>query len=93
LASCGPQTFLNQLNQCVPDLDQICGQGTIISEMQCIAQQMNNLIGGTLLEIDNYSLFVGAIGTNPVITGLVGITIAGLAGQVVWFVHRKKSQQ
>ncbi|MGQ0790755.1 MAG: MopE-related protein [Nitrosopumilaceae archaeon] len=77
---------------CVPDLAQICGQGTIISGMQCIAQQMGQMIGGTILEIDNYALFVAAIGVNPVITGLVGITIVGITGQVVWFIYMKKNR-
>ncbi len=49
------------------------------------------LIGGYLIDIDNASLFVAAIGTNPVITGLVGITLAGIAGQALWFVHRRKN--
>jgi LPXTG-motif cell wall-anchored protein len=54
---------------------------------------MGTMIGGTLLEIDNYALFVAAIGTNPVITGLVGITIAGLTGQAVWFLFRRKKSE
>ena len=50
-----------------------------------------NVIGGNILEIDNYALFVAAVGTNPVITGLVGITLVGVAGQALWFVHRRKN--
>jgi len=49
------------------------------------------LVGGYLIDIDNASLFVAVIGTNPVLTGLVGITLAGVAGQAVWFVHRRKN--
>ena len=52
-----------------------------------------NVIGGNILEIDNYALFVAAIGTNPIITGLIGITLAGVAGQAVWFVHRRKNSE
>jgi len=48
------------------------------------------MIGGELLNINTLPLLVGAIGVNPIITGLVGITIAGVAGQAVWFVHRRK---
>ena len=41
----------------------------------------------------SYKLFEGAIGVNPVITGLVGITLAGVAAQAIWFVNsRKKSE-
>ena len=54
-------------------------------------QGICNAVGGNILEIDNYALFVAAIGTNPVITGLVGITLAGVAGQALWFVHRRKN--
>jgi len=50
-------------------------------------------IGGYLIDIDNASLFVAVIGTNPVLTGLVGITLAGVAGPAVWFVHRKKNSE
>jgi len=87
---CGTGTLGdNGLLQCVPDLDAICGDGTMISGLQCIGLAMM-AVGGTLLEIDTFALFVGAIGVNPVITGLVVITIAGVVGQVAWFVHRKK---
>ena len=75
-------------NQCEPDLAQICGQGTIISGMQCIGQAMG-MVGGILVDIDTWALFVGAIGVNPVITGLVAITLAGIAGQAIWFIHKK----
>ncbi len=54
-------------------------------------QGICNAVGGNILEIDNYALFVAAIGTNPVITALVGITLAGIAGQALWFVHRRKN--
>ena len=50
-------------------------------------------IGGYLIDIDNASLFVAVIGINPVLTGLVGITLAGVAGQAVWFVHRRKNSK
>ena len=60
--------------------------------LTCIAQAAGSMIGGALLEINSVSLLVGAIGVNPIITGLVGITIAGVAGQTVWFVHRRKKK-
>jgi len=50
------------------------------------------MIGGELLAINTLPLLVGAIGVNPIITGLVGITIAGVAGQTIWFVHRRKKK-
>ena len=77
-------------NHCVPDLSQVCGSGTIPQNLMCIAQSMGSMIGGSLLEINSVSLLVGAIGTNPIITGLVGITIAGITGQAVWFIHKTK---
>ena len=61
-----------------------CGQLTFPMNM--------GMVGGELLDINTVSLLVGAIGTNPVITALVGITIAGVAGQAVWFVHRRKKK-
>ena len=79
-------------NHCVPDLSQVCGSGTIPQNLMCFAQSMGSMIGGTLANINTVSLLVGAIGTNPIITGLVGITLAGVAGQAVWFVHRRKKK-
>lgn len=51
------------------------------------------MIGGELLDLDTMALFVGAIGVNPVITGLVAITIDGVAAQAIWYVNsRRKSE-
>jgi len=61
-----------------------CGQLTFPMNM--------GMVGGELLDINTVSLLVGAIGTNPIITALVGITIAGVAGQAVWFVHRRRKK-
>ena len=77
----------------LPTLPEICSTGTIISGVTCIAQSMSAMIGGELLAIDTIPLLVGAIGVNPVITGLVGITIAGIVGQTAWFVHRRKKSK
>ncbi len=79
-------------NHCVPDLSQVCGSGTIPQNLMCFAQTMGSMIGGELLDINTVSLLVASIGVNPVITGLVGITIAGVAAQAVWFVHRRKKK-
>ncbi len=80
-------------NHCVPDLSQVCGSGTTPQNLMCFAQSMGSMIGGALLDINTVSLLVASIGTNPIITGLVGITIAGVAGQAVWFVHRRKKSK
>ena len=69
-------------------------EGYFLTEVEVTGdaiQGICNAVGGNILEIDNYALFVAAIGTNPVITGLVGITLAGIAGQALWFVHRRKN--
>ncbi len=69
-------------------------EGYFLTEVEVIGDAIQgncNVIGGNILEIDNYALFVAAVGTNPVITGLVGITLAGVAGQALWFVHRRKN--
>ncbi len=49
------------------------------------------VVGGYLIDIDYTPLFVAALGTSPIITGLVGITLAGVAGPTVWFVYRRKN--
>ena len=69
-------------------------EGYFLTEVEVTGdaiQGICNAVGGNILEIDNYALFVAAIGTNPVITGLIGITLAGVAGATVWFVHRRKN--
>jgi len=53
---------------------------------------MGMAIGGELINIDTVSLLVSAIGVNPVITAIVGITLAGVAGQAAWFIHRRKKK-
>jgi len=67
-----------------------CQGASVLLNNHCFAQALSNIIGGVLLDINTVSLLVGAIGTNPIITGLVGITIAGIAGQTAWFVHRRR---
>jgi len=52
-----------------------------------------SMVGGIPLDIDTLSLFIGAIGVNPVITGLVAITMGGVAAQAVWFVHRRRKSE
>ena len=52
----------------------------------------STMIGGFLIEIDTMALLVATTGTNPVITLMIGITIAGVAGQVAWFIHRRKKK-
>ena len=85
---------MNEENQCVPDLGQICGAGTFadFDALMCFGLSME-AVGGALLDINTVSLLVAAIGTNPVITALVGITIAGVAGQAVWFIHKRKNRK
>ncbi len=51
------------------------------------------IIGGALLSIDTTAVLVAAIGTDPVVTGLVALTMAGVAGQTAWFIHRRKKQK
>jgi len=69
-------------------------EGYFLTEVEVTGDAIQGIcdaVGGNILEIDNYALFVAAIGTNPVITALVGITLAGVAGQALWFVHRRKN--
>ena len=49
-----------------------------------------SMIGGELLDLDTMALFIGAIGVNPVITGLVAITMGGVAAQAIWFVNSRR---
>jgi len=71
--------------------------GNLVFEAHALCANFNfpmqmGMIGGELLDINTLPLLVSAIGVNPIITALVGITIAGVAGQAVWFVHRRKKK-
>ena len=50
------------------------------------------VIGRTLLEINTISLLITSIDANPIITGLVGITIAVVAVQSLWIIQKKKKK-
>jgi len=67
-----------------------CQGASALLNNHCFAQALSNIIGGELLSINTLPLLVGAIGTNPIITGLVGITIAGIAGQAIWYVNSRR---
>jgi len=90
------ETFFGCVTEPIPTphitLAAQCEGASFLFENHCFAEALNSMIGGELLAINTVPLLVGAIGTNPIITGLVGITIAGVAGQAVWFVHRRKKK-
>jgi len=69
-----------------------CQGASVLLNNHCFAQALSSIIGGELLAINTLPLLVGAIGVNPVITGLVAITMGGVAAQAVWFVHRRKKK-
>ena len=66
-----------------------CQGAAVLISNHCFAEIMA-MVGGALLSIDTTAVLVAAIGTDPVITGLVAITMAGVAGQAAWFIHRRK---
>ena len=88
--SCGAGT-IQQGNKCTPNLNAICGAGTMISGLQCIALGMQ-AVGGIFVEIDTLAVLGAAVGVDPLITGLVVITMVGITGQAAWFIHRRKKK-
>jgi len=72
--------------------DQCQGAAILIGN-HCFAEALSSMIGGILMDIDTTALLLASIGTNPVITGLVAVTLAGVAGQAVWFVHRRRKSE
>ena len=75
-----------------PTLAAQCQGAAVLLNNHCFAQVLNSMIGGAILDIDTTALLVASIGTNPVITGLVAVTLAGVAGQAAWFIHRRKKK-
>ncbi len=69
-----------------------CQDGAVLdANDHCVCEQQNNqCVGGVIIDTDTVSLLAGAIGIDPLLTGLIGITIGGLAVQAVWFVHRRR---
>jgi len=74
-----------------PTLAAQCQGAAVLLNNHCFAEVMQ-MVGGMLMEIDTWTLFVANIGVNPVITGLVVITMTGIAGQAAWFIHRRKKK-
>ena len=74
-----------------PTLPGQCQGAAVLLNNHCFAEVMA-MVGGALLSIDTTAVLVAAIGTDPVITGLVAITMAGVAGQAAWFIHRRKKK-
>jgi len=70
-----------------------CEGASFLVNNHCFAQALSSMIGGLLLDIDTVPLLVGAIGVNPIITGLVAITMGGVAAQAAWFVHRRRKSK
>lgn len=63
-----------------------------LTEFQVIGDMIevtDDVIGGKMLEIDNYALIVAAIDTNHLVTGFIGIALS-VVGPTAWFVHRRK---
>jgi len=58
--------------------------------LQLIQNAGSMAVGGLMIPVDTVVLLAAAIGVDPLITGLVAITMAGVAAQAVWFVHRRK---
>lgn len=64
-----------------------------LTDVQVIGDMIestDNVIGGKILEINNHALFTAAIDTNPVVPGLIGIALAGVAVQTAWFLHKRR---
>jgi len=69
----------------------VCQNGAVLDGTgHCVCEQQQ-CVGGVIIDTDTVSLLAGAIGIDPLLTGLIGITIGGLAVQAVWFVHRRKN--
>lgn len=89
--TCGVNT-IQVNNECIPDLNAVCGAGTFISGLQCIGLGMQ-AIGGMDIQINTLAVMAAGVGVDPLITGLVVITMVGITGQVAWFVHRRNKQK
>jgi len=70
--SCGLGTT-EVANQCLPDLNQICGQGTKIENMMCV---VSIAVGGVFIGIDKSALFLAA--TQLTAAWMIPTIVAGI---------------
>jgi len=76
--SCGDGTELDTTtNECLPDLESICGDGTTINNMMCV---VSLAVGGLFLGVDKPALFLAAgqltaAWVIPVIVSGIGFAI------------------
>jgi len=68
-----------------------CQGAAVLLSNHCFAEIIA-MVGGALLSIDTTAVLVAAIGTDPVVTGLVALTMVGVAGQAAWLIHRRKKK-
>ncbi len=80
-------TELQQINQRLDDLE---------GDHDTLAQLIQNIgsmaVGGIMIPVDAVVLLAAAIGVDPLITGLLVLSMVGVSAQVVWLIHRKKKK-
>jgi len=67
-----------------------CGPGTTLEGFVCLCTQ---IVGGALAPIDTISLLAAGIGVDPIISGLLLLSMVGISFQVGWMLHKRKSNK
>jgi len=67
-----------------------CGPGTTLEGFVCLCTQV---VGGALAPIDTISLLAAGIGVDPIISGLLLLSMIGISFQVGWMLRKRKSNK
>ena len=82
---------LQQMNQQLSDIRQ-----DLNSNHNVIAQLIQNLgsmaVGGMMIPINALAVLAAGIGVDPLVTGLLLVTVVGISVQVAWILHKKKKE-
>jgi len=67
-----------------------CGPGTTLEGFMCMCTQA---IGGIMIPTETISLLAAGIGVDPLITGLLLVSMVGISLQVGWLLHKRKESR
>jgi len=55
-----------------------------------ISDVLTMAVGGMMIQVNAIALLAAGIGVDPLVTGLLLVTVVGISVQVAWILHKKK---
>jgi len=56
-----------------------------------ISDVLTMAVGGMMIQVNAIALLAAGIGVDPLVTGLLLVTVVGISVQVTWILHKKKN--